>query len=323
MFDQLRSSVGTDEPRVVMVAVALAVLALFWGLAAVIGRHLDPAQRRLVQIAGDVGQVRTGSLGERIQQLMRPFGRFLLPRGSELEGTRQKLLFAGFKSASALTSYYGAKLALCATLMMLWLLATRFMPSLTSGRILFVALLVGFIGMILPGMWLDRKVRARHQRLRSAFPDALDLLTVCVESGLGLSQALQRVADELDVSHPELASEIAQVTAQMRAGVERETALRSLSTRTGLDDVRGLVGLLVQTLRFGTGIADALRVYSEEFRDKRMQRAEEAAAKIGTKLIFPLMLCLFPSFFVVAIRAAAIRIMEGLQCQTSGQLPVL
>jgi tight adherence protein C len=154
-------------------------------------------------------------------------------------------------------------------------------------------------------------VKARHKLLRDGFPDALDLLNVCVESGLGLAQALQRVADELDVSHPELASEIAQVTAQMRAGVDRETALRGLATRTGLDDVRGLVSLLAQTLRFGTGISDALRVYSDEFRDKRMQRAEEAAAKIGTKLIFPLVLCLFPSFFVVAIGPAMIRLSEA------------
>jgi tight adherence protein C len=97
----------------------------------------------------------------------------------------------------------------------------------------------------------------------------------------------------------------------MRAGVEREAALRDLATRTGLNDVRGLVGLLVQTLRFGTGVADALRVYSEEFRDKRMQRAEEAAAKMGTKLIFPLVLCLFPSFFVVAIGPAVLRLIEA------------
>jgi tight adherence protein C len=311
MLDQLRTSLAAGKPIVIMVVAALAALTLFWGLAAVLGRRWDPARRRLEQITGDTGEARSTGLGQRIERLMRPFARFLLPRGSELEGTRQKLLFAGFKSTSALTSYYGAKLAFSATLMILWVLATRFMPSLTSGRIMFVAMAAGFFGMILPGIWLDRKVQARHQRLRCGFPDALDLLTVCVESGLGLSQALQRVADELEVSHPELASEIAQVTAQMRAGVERESALRSLATRTGLDDVRGLVGLLVQTLRFGTGIADALRVYSEEFRDKRMQRAEEAAAKLGTKLIFPLVLCLFPSFFVVAIGPAVLRLMEA------------
>jgi tight adherence protein C len=311
MFAQMRNSLASGEPVVIMIAAALAALALFWGLAAIHARYSDPARRRLGQIAGDGAESGAAGLGRRIEGLMRPFARFLLPRGSELEVTRQKLLFAGFKSTSALTSYYGAKLGFAATLMILWLLATSFMPSLTSGRIMFFGLAAGFIGMVLPGMWLDRKVKSRHHRLRCGFPDALDLLTVCVESGLGLQQALQRVADELEVSHPELAGEIAQVTAQMRAGVERESALRSLATRTGLDDVRGLVGLLVQTLRFGTGIADALRVYSEEFRDKRMQRAEEAAAKLGTKLIFPLVLCLFPSFFVVAIGPAAIRIMEA------------
>jgi tight adherence protein C len=186
-----------------------------------------------------------------------------------------------------------------------------FLPNVSGGRVTFIALVAPFIGLLSPSVWLDARVTARHKLLRDGFPDALDLLTVCLESGLGLAQALQRVADELDVGHPERAGEIAQVTAQMRAGAEREAALRGLATRTGLDDVRGLVSLLVQTLRFGTGIADALRVYSEEFRDKRMQHAEEAAAKIGTKLIFPLVLRLFPSFFVVAIGPAVIRLVEA------------
>ena len=119
---------------------------------------------------------------------------------------------------------------------------------------------------------------------------ALDLLVVCVEAGLGLAPALQRVSDDLIVSHPELGAELALVNAEMRAGVERTQALKNLADRTGLDDIRGLVALLVQTMRFGTGVADALRIYSEEFRDKRMQAAEEQAALIGTKMIFPLVI---------------------------------
>jgi len=220
------------------------------------------------------------------------------------------LQFAGYRSASAVSTFYGVKLALALALLLSWLVAAHFLPNISAGRLVFFALGACFLGMLLPGMWLDRKVATRHRQLRNGFPDALDLLNVCVESGLGLTQALQRVADELEISHPELASEFAQVTAQMRAGVDREVALRGLATRTGLDDVRGLVSLLAQTLRFGTGISEALRVYSEDFRDRRMQRAEEAAAKIGTKLIFPLVMCLFPSFFVVAIGPAAIRLME-------------
>jgi tight adherence protein C len=131
-----------------------------------------------------------------------------------------------------------------------------------------------------------------------------------VEAGLGLAPALQRVADEVSVSHPELGAELGLVNAEMRAGVERTQALRNLAERTGLSDIRGLVTLMVQTLRFGTGIADALRVYSEEFRDKRMQAAEEQAAKIGTKMIFPLAFCIFPSFFLVAIGPAVLAVID-------------
>src|SRR5882757_8134488 len=140
MFEQLRSQLAPGEPIVIMLVAALATLALFWGLAAMLGRHLDPARRRLEEITGDMQDAKSAGLPQRIERLMRPFARFLLPRGSELEGTRQKLLFAGFKSTSALTSYYGAKLGFAATLMILWLLATPFMPSLTSGRIMFFSL---------------------------------------------------------------------------------------------------------------------------------------------------------------------------------------
>jgi tight adherence protein C len=173
------------------------------------------------------------------------------------------------------------------------------------------ALLFGFLGVRLPDTVLGHLRERRIKRLRNGLPDALDLLVVCVESGLGLAPAIERVARELEFSHPELAQELALVNAEMRAGVERAVALRNLASRSGVDDINGLVGLLVQTIRFGTSVAEALRVYSEEFRDKRMQKAEEQAAKIGTKMIFPLVLCLFPSFFIVAIGPAVLRIIEA------------
>jgi tight adherence protein C len=312
VFNQFWISITSGGPVVIMIAAALAVLLFFWGIASALGRSFDPARRRLEEIATDSGAAPpSAGLGQRIAAAMRPVERFVLPKEAEREGTRQKLQFAGYRSASAVTTFYGAKLAFSAAMLLGWLVAAKFLPHVSSGRVVFFALAASFFGMLLPGMWLDRRVTKRHKLLRDGFPDALDLLTVCVESGLGLTQALQRVADELDVSHPELAGEIAQVTAQMRAGVDREDALRGLATRTGLDDVRGLVSLLTQTLRFGTGISEALRVYSEDFRDRRMQRAEEAAAKIGTKLIFPLVLCLFPSFFVVAIGPAVIKLVEA------------
>ncbi len=310
MLEFVRTSVASGGPILIMVVAALAALLLFWGITLALGRVFDPGRRRLQEIAA--GGARSNStVGQQIAEVMRPIERFVMPQGAEREGTRQRLRFAGFASSSAVTTFYGVKLALAAALGLAWLVIAHFLPTFGGGRVLFFALAACFLGMVVPGIWLDRKVALRHKLLRNGFPDALDLLTVCVESGLGLTPALQRVADELEISHPELAGEIAQVTAQMRAGVDREAALRGLATRTGLDDVRGLVSLLAQTLRFGTGISDALRVYSEDFRDRRMQRAEEAAAKIGTKLIFPLVICLFPSFFVVAIGPAAIRLTEA------------
>jgi tight adherence protein C len=311
MLDQVLTRVSAGDPLFISAVAALAILLFFWGLASALGRSWDPARRRLDEIALGAGAARGATLGQRIASTLRPVERFVLPKGAEREGTQQRLQFAGYRGASAVSTFYGVKLALSLALLLVWLFFAHFLSSLTAGRVVFFAVLVSCLGMLLPGIWLDRAVAKRHKLLRDGFPDALDLLTVCVESGLGLNQALQRVADELEVSHPELAVELGNVTAQMRAGVDREAALRGLATRTGLDDVRGLVSLLAQTLRFGTGIAEALRVYSEDFRDKRMQRAEEAAAKIGTKLIFPLVVCLFPSFFVVAIGPAALRMMEA------------
>jgi tight adherence protein C len=178
------------------------------------------------------------------------------------------------------------------------------------GTVLFALAFAAFIGISVPNIVLEKIKESRLKKLRNGFPDALDLLVVCVEAGLGLGAAIDRVARDLDVSHTELAEELRLVNVEMRAGVERTAALRNLAERSGLADIRGLVGLLVQTMRFGTSIADALRAYSEEFRDKRMQRAEEQAATIGTKLIFPLVACLFPAFFIVAVGPAALRMIS-------------
>jgi tight adherence protein C len=293
-----------------IIAIWAAAAGLFFlGITVMVGRVMDPARRRLEQLASATA---TPSAPSAMGELLKPFARLLLPAGgTERSAMTEKLRYAGYTSDSAVQYLYAIKGVLGLGLPLIWYGCSRFFPTLSTGRIFFFALAAAFVGMLLPNKWLDRRVAARQKSLRNGFPDALDMLTVCVESGLGLAAAIQRVADELEISHPELAMELAQVNAQMRAGVERETALRGLAERTGLDDIRGLVGLLVQTLRFGTGVADALRVYANEFRDKRMQRAEEAAAKMGTKLIFPLVLCLFPCFFVVAIGPAVIRLVEA------------
>ncbi len=221
----------------------------------------------------------------------------------------RQLVHAGYRSPNALPVFFAVKALLMVALPLVVFLVSPMFPKVSSNMLLLTGLGAGCLGFLIPGVWLDHHVQGRQRQLRVAFPDALDLLVVCVEAGLGLAPALQRVADDLMISYPELGGEMSLVNAEIRAGVERTQALKNLADRTGLEDIRGLVALLVQTMRFGTGVADALRVYSEEFRDKRMQAAEEVAAKMGTKMIFPLVVCLFPSFFLVAIGPAVIAMM--------------
>ncbi|NIW24538.1 MAG: type II secretion system F family protein, partial [Gammaproteobacteria bacterium] len=185
----------------------------------------------------------------------------------------EKLVHAGFRSPSAVQDFYATKVVLAVILAAIFLFATRWIPNLTTQMQLVYTGCACGAGIFLPNLVLDRLVERRMKKLRNGFPDALDMLVVCVEAGLGISQAIQRVSDELGVSHPELAEELALVNAEIRAGVDRVSALKNLAHRTGLDDVQGLVSLLVQTLRFGTSIAESLRVYSVEFRDKRTQKA--------------------------------------------------
>ena len=291
------------------VLIGAAVFALSMGAMALVGVVASPLRRRLARLAGNEGAgTSTGGL---FIERIRPLFPYLVP-GKEEERSRVGMLLthAGLRSASAMPLFYASKMLLTLGLPSLMFFAAPFFPRLSGGKVMTAALIAAALGFVLPGIWLDRRAAARQRELRAAFPDALDLLVVCVESGLGLAPALQRVADDLVVSAPELGGELALVNAEMRAGVERTQALKNLAARTGLDDIKGLVALLVQTMRFGTGVADALRVYSDEFRDKRMQAAEELAAKIGTKMVFPLVMCLWPSFFLVAVGPAVIRLVD-------------
>jgi tight adherence protein C len=155
---------------------------------------------------------------------------------------------------------------------------------------------------------LRQKTAARQRELLNHFPDAIDLLMVCVEAGLGLDAALARVTDELKIKWPTLADELRLVNLELRAGGTRQQALRNLALRTGLEELNTLVAMLVQAERFGTSIGDSLRIYSSELRARRRARAEEAAAKIATKLLFPLIFCLFPALMFVLIGPGAIGI---------------
>jgi len=293
-----------------VIVVAVIIFVFVSGLSIIFMGVTDPIRRRLGMI--NESEPDRGTLALKIATAIGPVAAFVLPK-EELERNKVKrdLYRAGYHSPQALQIFYALKAVLAIALAAITLLVSRFMPSADTQNVIIYVAIASAVGLLAPNYVLSKSLERQLRLLRNGFPDALDLLVVCVESGLGLGPALQRVADEINVSHPELSTELATVNAEMRAGVQREKALKNLSERTGLPDIRGLVALLVQSMRFGTSVADALRIYSEEFRDKRMQAAEELAAKIGTKMIFPLVLCMFPVFFVVAVGPAALRIIDA------------
>jgi tight adherence protein C len=306
----LGASTSGPALLVLLLAVGAAVYLFAHGISILVAGATDPVRRRLAEVTAPPQgrESRTFDLG----WFVSPLAKYVVPKASaERDSTHTHLVQAGFRSPQALRNFYGAKAILAIAIPLALLVGARWMPELSINMIVFMAVLGAFLGVRLPDRVLEHLRQRRIKRLRNGLPDALDLLVVCVESGLGLAPAIERVARELEFSHTDLAQELSLVNAEMRAGVERPVALRNLATRSGVDDISGLVGLLIQTIRFGTSVAEALRVYSEEFRDKRMQKAEEQAAKIGTKMIFPLVLCLFPSFFIVAIGPAVLRIIAA------------
>jgi tight adherence protein C len=230
-----------------------------------------------------------------------------LPRSPRELGTlRLRLVQSGFRRDEALPVFFGIRVFVAVGAFAL--LAT---PLVIQPNIALALAGVG-LGYMLPGIVLARLAKRRQHRIRLALADALDLLVVSVEAGLGLDQALARVGDELAFAYPDLADELRLINLELRAGKPRSEALRNLADRTGVDDLSALVAMLVQTDKFGTSVSQSLRVYAETLRTKRRQRAEEAAAKTGVKMVFPLVFCIFPSIWVVAIGPAAIKFVEVL-----------
>ena len=240
----------------------------------------------------------------RFQSLVALFKRIgeKVPRSpKELGPLRLRLVQAGYRREEALTIFFGMRVAFAL------LLFAIFATSILARPNIMVALAAMGLGYVLPGMLLARMAKRRSHRIRLSLADMLDLLVVSVEAGLGLDQAMQRVGQELAFAYPELSDELRLINLEMRAGKPRGEALRNLADRTGVDDLSSLVTMLIQTDKFGTSVAQALRVYSDTLRTKRRQRAEEAAAKTGVKMVFPLVFCIFPAIWVVTIGPAAIR----------------
>jgi tight adherence protein C len=223
---------------------------------------------------------------------------------SEMGKVRLRLVQAGFRSPEALPIFYGIRVSVAIVAFIL--LATPLLLRPNVG----VGLGGSFLGYVVPGIVLARLAKRRQKRMQLSLADALDLLVVSVEAGLGLDQALMRVSDELATAYPDLSDELKLVNIELRAGRPRTEALRNLGDRTGLEDIISLTTMLVQTDKFGTSVAQSLRVHSETLRTKRRQRAEEAAAKTGVKMVFPLVFCIFPAVWVVTIGPAAIKFVQ-------------
>lgn len=178
--------------------------------------------------------------------------------------------------------------------------------NLKPSIVMLVALMAAAVGFLVPPVIADMAEAKRKRALSVGFPEALDLLVACTEAGMGLNAAFLRVAEQMVFSHPAIAHQFNLVNYEIRGGIDRFEALKNLANRTGLDSVRSLCSILSQSMRYGTSISETLRVFAEDLRDRRMQAAEEAAAKIGTKMIFPLITCLFPAFFIIAIGPAVL-----------------
>ncbi len=243
---------------------------------------------------------------ERVGNILVSLGK-LLPASKGKQMSRAQLMMtrAGFRSPDAIQVVRGVKLLLPIILVSLALITGIYHYSP-----FFILLFALAAGVILPQFWLSMRIKARQQRLRVSLPDGLDLLVICVEVGLGLDQALLRVAQELKIVHPELSEELTLVNLEMRVGKTRIEALRELGRRTGLDDLKTLVAMLIQTERFGTSVAQSLRVHSDELRTKRRQRAEELSAKTTVKMVGPLVFFIFPALLVVILGPAVLTMMR-------------
>jgi tight adherence protein C len=246
-----------------------------------------------------------------VARFTKPINTLVVPQTSDLgRKTRLRLIQAGYRSASNFQYFVAAKIMLLILFPFVYL-ASRFFYTFSLQVVLFTLLLV-IVGFGLPDLILGYLIRSRQGRIIKALPDALDLMVVCVEAGLGLDMTFKRVGDEIRPICPDLSDEFNLTTLEVRAGKNRGECFKNMALRTGVPEVGNLMTILIQTSRFGTSLAKALRVHSDAMRIKRRQIAEETAAKSTVKLIFPLVCFIFPAIFVVLVGPGVIRIIKVL-----------
>lgn len=242
---------------------------------------------------------------------MSPAARLAGGTAEAQKSLRERLVMAGYRFDAAATLFFAARLVLAILLPFIVLTAIVFAGvELQVAGSVFVLMAGALVGYIAPGMWLNHAVESRQRKIFEAFPEAVDMMVVCVEAGLGMDAAIARTAQEMEIRSLALAEELHLVGLETRVGATRERAMRGLAKRTGVEEVSSFVAMMLQADKFGTSVADSLRVQSDALRVKRRQRAEEAAAKLPVKLLFPLILCIFPSMLLVLVGPSAIQMIR-------------
>jgi tight adherence protein C len=295
----------------ILIFVTIVVVVFAFGAAAVAPSSVLGSRLREIGWQRPKAQQKQ-PMRDRIQQALDPLSRALPISPNDVSKTRALLIQAGYRDPQHVSIYRGLRVLFAAIGFLSVFLVSGFGSPL---------LLLGFFafGFFIPRFLLKRKIKERQLRIRLGLPDALDLTVICVEAGLPLDQAINRVGEDLRHAHPELSAEFQLFNLETRAGKPRADALRNLAARTGVDDVRSLVGTLIQTDRFGTSVAQALRVHSDSLRTERRQRAEEQAAKTTVKMIIPLVLFVMPSLIFVTVGPAVIQLVRLLMPISSGK----
>lgn len=303
------SAYGLNQQWVVLGAILLATSLLVISIGFLFMGVKNPLKKKLEEAsATEIGKAKKAHKLENTLESLSPV--FTPSSSKERETISVKLMNAGFHQKSALSTYYAIKTLTGVIGVVIAGLIYYYLTDFKYTNLLIIATLAA--GFFLPNFALERYVNKRKEKMRAAVPDALDLLVVCTESGLGFNAAMQRVANELTVSHPDFADELDTVCVKIQAGVSIKDAFNELIRRTGLIEITGLVKMLNHASRVGGSLAKTLRDYNEDYRDRRQQEAEEVAAKIPTKMLFPMILLIWPCFFIVAIGPALITIFTKL-----------
>jgi len=317
------ASTISNIPILISASAFLAVLLLFVGLYQYIRQNAGA--RELIEKVRETGENRNTFNREKLSSETRDatrtpilnflslLGKRLIPEQvADYTQMKTRFLMAGLRGANAPALFWGSKFLFAFSLPVCFFLGIIFLKPVDGSTKLFASFFLAFSGYYLPDIWLRMKTSARKNKIFEGLPDALDLLVVCVETGTGLDAAINRVAKEIKLSNEVLSEELNILNLEIRAGKSRQDALRNLAERTGIEEIRSLVTMLIQTDKFGTSVAQSLRVFSDSFRTKRFQKAEEIAARLPVKLTIPLILFIFPSLFVVVMGPAVIRIYQAL-----------